>query len=61
MSCLKRAFDELDDSDEEQQMGKQILPVARLPMDFDGMPTNGMEYLFTVRSVWWLFFTSLSY
>ncbi|KZT36718.1 hypothetical protein SISSUDRAFT_1049558, partial [Sistotremastrum suecicum HHB10207 ss-3] len=30
-------------------MGRQILPVARLRDDFDGVPQDGMEYLFTVR------------
>jgi len=27
----------------------QVLPVANLPFDFDGIPRDGMEYLFTVR------------
>ena len=30
---------------------RQILPVANLPIDFDGEPTDGMQYLFTVRYV----------
>ncbi|KAG8782173.1 hypothetical protein FRC15_007405 [Serendipita sp. 397] len=27
----------------------QVLPVANLPMNFDGVPQDGLEYLFTVR------------
>ncbi|THV08356.1 hypothetical protein K435DRAFT_958935 [Dendrothele bispora CBS 962.96] len=47
---MKRKHEELDDSDDEEPyFGKQILPVANLPADFDGVPTDGMEYLFTVR------------
>lgn len=39
-----------EDSDlDEPAPGKQILPVANLPKDFDGNPANGMEYLFLVR------------
>jgi hypothetical protein len=30
---------------------RQILPVANLPIDFGGEPTDGMQYLFTVRYV----------
>ncbi|KDE09276.1 hypothetical protein MVLG_00594 [Microbotryum lychnidis-dioicae p1A1 Lamole] len=29
--------------------GSQVLPVADLPDDFDGVPEDGMQYLFTVR------------
>jgi hypothetical protein len=29
--------------------GRQILPVANLPEDFEGIPEDGMQYLFTVR------------
>ena len=46
-----RAFDGFadDDDDEEPSFGRQILPVARLPADFDGVPMDGLQYLFTVR------------
>jgi len=41
-----------DDSDEDDMSyGRQILPVANLPSDFDGEPEDGMQYLFTVRCV----------
>uniref|UniRef100_A0A0W0EZB3 Uncharacterized protein n=1 Tax=Moniliophthora roreri TaxID=221103 RepID=A0A0W0EZB3_MONRR len=50
---LKRKRDEYDENadsdDEEPSFGRQILPVANLPGDFDGIPQDGMEYLFTVR------------
>lgn len=47
---MKRKYDEIDDSDsEELYFGKQILPIADLPDDFDGDPVDGMQYLFTVR------------
>ncbi|KAI0677032.1 survival motor neuron interacting protein 1-domain-containing protein [Trametes maxima] len=51
MSLLaKRKIDELDDSDgEEPSLGRQVLPVANLPDTFDGVPTDGLQYLFTVR------------
>ncbi|KAI0663204.1 hypothetical protein C8Q70DRAFT_1042743 [Cubamyces menziesii] len=51
MSVLaKRKLDELEDSDDEEPMlGRQVLPVANLPDSFDGVPTDGMQYLFTVR------------
>lgn len=49
---LKRKHDELDDSEEdESSYGKQILPVANLPDNFNEEPTDGMQYLFTVRYV----------
>ncbi|KAK7060464.1 hypothetical protein VNI00_001229 [Paramarasmius palmivorus] len=38
-----------DSDEEEPSLGRQILPVANLPVDFDGIPQDGMEYLFTVR------------
>ncbi|KAJ7490380.1 hypothetical protein B0H11DRAFT_1859686 [Mycena galericulata] len=39
-----------DDSDEEDiSFGRQILPVANLPEDYEGTPEDGMQYLFTVR------------
>ena len=48
---VKRKADELDDSDEEEEpmLGRQVLPVANLPDTFDGVPADGMQYLFTVR------------
>ncbi|KAJ7180303.1 hypothetical protein C8R43DRAFT_972551 [Mycena crocata] len=46
----KRKRDDRDASDEEDMsFGRQILPVANLPKDFDGTPEDGMQYLFTVR------------
>lgn len=41
--------------DEEPVMGKQVLPIAHLPADFDGEPVDGLQYLFTVRYVSWSF------
>ncbi|KIL70201.1 hypothetical protein M378DRAFT_156274 [Amanita muscaria Koide BX008] len=50
MASLKRKREEIEDSeDDEPAYGRQILPVAALPNDFDEEPANGMEYLFTVR------------
>ena len=57
MSKRKRESFEVDyygddgDYDEggEPMLGRQILPVADLPEDFDGLPLDGMQYLFTVR------------
>lgn len=47
---MKRKYDELDEFEfEEVSFGKQILPVAELPADFDDEPADGMQYLFTVR------------
>ncbi|KAF7352617.1 hypothetical protein MVEN_01227300 [Mycena venus] len=37
------------DDDEEMYFGRQILPVANLPADYEGIPEDGMQYLFTVR------------
>jgi len=52
MSSYKRKRADLDDSDEEgPSYGKQILPVANLPEDFNEEPMDGMQYLFMVRSV----------
>ncbi|KAF9464362.1 hypothetical protein BDZ94DRAFT_1256268 [Collybia nuda] len=46
----KRKWDEFDGSDDEEpSFGRQILPVANLPEDFNGIPCDGMQYLFTVR------------
>jgi len=51
MPGYKRKRDELEysDDDDEPLLGKQILPVANLPNDFDAPPADGMQYLFTVR------------
>lgn len=48
---LKRKWEdtEYDSDDDEPTFGKQILPVANLPMNFDREPEDGLEYLFTVR------------
>jgi hypothetical protein len=47
---LKRKREDLEDSDDEEpSFGRQILPVASLPGDFNGVPQDGMQYLFTVR------------
>jgi len=49
-SLKKRKYDELDESEsQELSLGRQILPVADLPDDFDDEPADGMQYLFTVR------------
>ncbi|KAF9226632.1 hypothetical protein BS17DRAFT_494237, partial [Gyrodon lividus] len=46
----KRKREESDDSDSDDIVpGKQILPVAHLPDDFDQEPEDGMQYLFLVR------------
>lgn len=37
--------------DEPVVLGRQALPIARLPNDFNGDPMDGMQYLFTVRYV----------
>lgn len=51
MLSFKRKRNEFEDSeDDEPSFGRQILPVAHLPEDFDGEPEDGMQYLFTVRS-----------
>lgn len=47
---MKRKAEELDDSDDEEPMlGRQVLPVANLPDNFDGVPMDGLQYLFMVR------------
>lgn len=38
-------------AEEPSKFGAQVLPVADLPDDFCGEPQDGLEYLFTVRSV----------
>jgi hypothetical protein len=46
----KRKRDDFSDSDSDEiKPGKQILPVANLPYDFDQEPQDGMQYLFLVR------------
>lgn len=46
----KRKRDDLSDSDSDEIVpGRQILPVANLPYDFDQEPQDGMQYLFLVR------------
>lgn len=47
----KRKWEDVDyDSDEDEpSFGKQSLPVANLPINFDREPEDGMEYLFMVR------------
>ncbi|KAF8557028.1 hypothetical protein OG21DRAFT_430853 [Imleria badia] len=46
----KRKRDDLSDSDSDEiAPGRQILPVANLPYDFDQEPQDGMQYLFLVR------------
>jgi hypothetical protein len=47
----KRKREDDYDSDDDQSFGRQILPVANLPLDFDTEPTDGLQYLFTVRYV----------
>ena len=49
VSKRKRDQMEDEDDDDEPSLGRQILPVANLPDDFDGEPMDGMQYLFTVR------------
>ena len=51
MLSFKRKRDDYEDSDNEMpSLGRQILPVADLPEDFNEEPEDGMQYLFTVRS-----------
>ncbi|KZT72549.1 hypothetical protein DAEQUDRAFT_722708 [Daedalea quercina L-15889] len=47
----KRKYQDADfsDDDEEPTLGRQVLPVANLPADFNGVPEDGLQYLFTVR------------
>ena len=40
-----------DDDDDDARGMRQILPVANLPIDFNGEPMDGLQYLFTVRYV----------
>ena len=45
-----------DDDEDEPSFGKQILPVARLPDDFNGEPVDGLQYLFMVRCVFYKYY-----
>ena len=45
---LEDSFDELVD-DEPSKFGAQVLPVAELPDNFNGVPEDGASYLFMVR------------
>jgi hypothetical protein len=50
MLSSKRKRDEFEDSDDDEpSFGRQTLPVANLPENFNNEPSDGMEYLFTVR------------
>ncbi|TFK55439.1 hypothetical protein OE88DRAFT_619696 [Heliocybe sulcata] len=47
---LKRKRQESEDSDDEEpSFGRQILPVANLPHNYNGPIEDGLQYLFTVR------------
>ncbi|KAJ3554405.1 hypothetical protein NM688_g3130 [Phlebia brevispora] len=44
----KRKRSDIEDSDsDEPSLGRQVLPVANLPENFDGVPQDGLQYLFT--------------
>ncbi|KAG5648896.1 hypothetical protein DXG03_000245 [Asterophora parasitica] len=46
MSSYKRKFEELEDSDDEEpSLGRQILPVANLPEDFNGEPVDDVPFI----------------
>ena len=45
-----------EDDEDEPSFGKQILPVARLPDDFNGEPVDGLQYLFMVRCVFYKYY-----
>lgn len=48
----KRKHQDADLSDDEEpSLGRQVLPVANLPASFNGIPEDGLQYLFTVRCV----------
>ena len=51
MTSKKRPWQAVLDSDDEDDpsVGRQILPVANLPGDFNGEPMDGLQYLFMVR------------
>ncbi|TEB35775.1 hypothetical protein FA13DRAFT_1788379 [Coprinellus micaceus] len=48
-SAKRKRGNEDSSDDEDTSFGKQILPVANLPENFDGEPMDGLQYLFTVR------------
>lgn len=50
-ATCKRKRDEYESLDDENELvlGRQVLPIAVLPFDFDGVPEDGAQYLFTVR------------
>ena len=50
MKSLKRKSDVLqsDLKGDGPSFGRQILPVANLPEDYNGEPEDGLQYLFTV-------------
>jgi len=47
----KRLEYESSDDENDHVLGRRVLPVAALPFDFDGVPEDGAQYLFTVRCV----------
>jgi hypothetical protein len=50
MTPGKRKRNDFEDEDEDEpSYGRQILPVAELPDDFNDEPLDGMQYLFMVR------------
>lgn len=53
MIQAKRRKRDRDDGDEAGQdglaRGNQTLPVAELPLNFDGIPLDGAQYLAVVR------------
>ncbi|KAF9821296.1 hypothetical protein IEO21_00904 [Rhodonia placenta] len=49
MAPKRKRTDGDSSDDDEPSAGKQVLPVANLPEDFDGVPMDGLQYLFTVR------------
>ncbi|KAI9466987.1 hypothetical protein BJY52DRAFT_35757 [Lactarius psammicola] len=48
-SKKRKRENECDDDDDTTYGLRQILPVANLPIDFDGEPQDGLQYLFLVR------------
>jgi hypothetical protein len=59
MAPSKKRKRESNDDDATYGL-RQILPVANLPIDFDGEPLDGTQYLFLVRCVL-SFFSELCY
>ncbi|KAF8138487.1 survival motor neuron interacting protein 1-domain-containing protein [Boletus edulis] len=49
MANKRKREDPSDSDSDEITPGKQILPVAKLPYNFDQEPQDGMQYLFLVR------------